>query len=47
MLKVVGELRRVPDKQTPIDQVTPGILARLYPCGAATVEPDKGELIRE
>jgi hypothetical protein len=40
--KVVGELRHVPDQQTPIDQVTSGILARLYPCGPVTLEPDQG-----
>jgi hypothetical protein len=41
VLKVVGELRRLPDKQTPIDEVAPGILARLYPCGDATIESNK------
>lgn len=43
VLKVVAELRLVPDKQSPIDQVTPGILTRLYPCGAATVETERGQ----
>ena len=31
-LKVLAELRRVPDRAVPIDQVVPVILARLYPC---------------
>lgn len=30
--KVVAELRRVPDRSAPINQVVPVILARLYPC---------------
>ena len=30
--KVVAELRRVPDRSAPIDQVVPVILARLNPC---------------
>ena len=29
---VIAELRRVPDRSAPIDQVLPPILARLYPC---------------
>lgn len=36
--KVVAELRLVPDQQTPIDAVTPDILARLYSCGPAVAE---------
>jgi hypothetical protein len=32
MLRVVGELRRVPDRAAAAEQVVPGILSRLYPC---------------
>jgi len=32
VLRVVAELRRAPNHAAPIDQVVPGILARLYPC---------------
>ena len=42
VFKVVEALRRLPDQQTPVDEVTPGILARLYPCGDAAVESTKG-----
>ena len=32
MLRVIGELRRQPDRSAPAEQVVPGILGRLYPC---------------
>ena len=32
MLRVVGELRRVPDRAAAAEQVVPGIMSRLYPC---------------
>ena len=32
MGRVIGELRRQPDRTIPAEQVVPGILGRLYPC---------------
>jgi hypothetical protein len=34
-IRVVAELRRLPDRSVDVDLAVPGILARLYPCPAS------------